>query len=196
MSQINNQSKPHSHPPAPQDSHVLPLTGHQLTMLTDLLDALISHQRRQAAVAVQHRAAIRCANVQALAAAIAEQRALAEQLAVLQARRIHVTDSLCAGTTTAGANRSAVRTTASLRELVVRASEPARARLMALLDSLRAVVNANAESTAVLHHASRGMLMHISGVLDHVRRKVSASGTYSRRVADNSSGLVGLDVLT
>jgi hypothetical protein len=138
--------------------------------LESLLRDLAAQQSELLALTVEHRAAIVRADPAAIASCVQRQAALFGRARAAEQRRRALVD--------AWAPRERGIT---LTDLASRVEEPARARLLALGGQVRALVERLARENRVVRAATESLMAHMDGLVRQVARRLSQSGTYSRR---------------
>lgn len=69
----------------------------------------------------------------------------------------------------------------TLTDLAARVEEPGRARLLALGGQVRSLIERLARENRVVRAATESLMAHMDGIVRQVSRRLSQSGTYSRR---------------
>lgn len=153
--------------------------------LASVLDGLIAEHEALVSVLESHRDAIGRADGAAIDALSAEESALFERIAALDARRrsLMVVD---------GAARPEMRVT----EFASRQPEPLRTALGERARRLREAIERARDAHGVVKIASASMLAHLRGIMQQIGSRLSHAGTYGRDGAVRASAQVvtGLDV--
>jgi hypothetical protein len=152
--------------------------------LEALLRELAAVQTELLALAGEHRAAIARADTGAIADCVQRQAALLDRSRVADLQRRALVE--------AWAPRERGVT---LTDLAGRVEEPARTRLLALGGQVRGLVERLARENRVVRAATEALMAHMDGLVRQVARRLSQSGTYSRRGIDTGTPLAaGLDL--
>jgi hypothetical protein len=149
---------------APRDKEPL---GPQLE---SLLRELASVQTALLALSAEHRAAISRADADTIQSSVTRQAQLLDRARAAETRRKALVE--------VWAPRERRVT---LTDLAARVEEPARARLLALGAQVRAMVERLARENRVVRIATESLMAHMDGLVRQVARRLSQSGTYSRR---------------
>jgi len=150
--------------PAPTPSPALGIE------LESLLRELAVHQTDLLALATEHRAAIARADTGAIASCVERQAAILERSRASEQRRRTLVE------TWAPRERGI-----TLTDLASRVEEPARTRLLALGGQVRTLVERLARENRIVRAATESLMAHMDGLVRQVARRLSQSGTYSRR---------------
>lgn len=138
--------------------------------LESLLRELASVQSELLALASEHRAALARADTEAIARCVERQVALLDRSRIAEQKRRALVE--------AWAPRERGIT---LTDLASRVEEPARARLLALGGQVRTLVERLARENRTVRAATESLMAHMDGLVRQVARRLSQSGTYSRR---------------
>jgi hypothetical protein len=172
-----------------------PMPPTSLASLASELDALLDEYSRQHEEylrhAAAHREAIRCADGPAIAAAAEAQASVLESIARLEARRSALVESAARAIPLLRSGK-----TITLRDLARAIPSDRASILLSKAERLRALVSRAHEQASAAAGATRAMLGHIEGLMRHVARQFSHSGTYSSRgfVEPGSAVVSALDL--
>lgn len=162
-------SKPHATAPSP-----VPLVGVGAE-LEKLLHAYLSAYDRMRLTVAAHRDAIRTADTRRVEAIVAENQDIAARIANLDgARRSLIATAMRSGLAAPGPD-------AKLTDVASALPEPQRSRLVSLAHELRDLVASVQKEQSSLRMAASALASHMQGLIQHVARKLSHAGTYSKR---------------
>lgn len=156
--------------------------------LDQVLRGLIAAHEELLALATAHRSAIGRADVRALADVTNAQAAVMERVGELERQRQAIVAVM--------ARASGVSGRPTVTQLVKLLEDPIRARLAALADRLREVLNRLHAEHKALREAAEALSGHMEDLMRQVCRKLSHAGTYARSgVVDTSAPVMtALDV--
>lgn len=159
--------------------------------LDQVLRGLIAAHEELLGLAAAHRSAISRADVRALAEVTGAQAAVAERVGELERQR----QAAVAVMARAAGPASGGRPT-TITQIVRVLAEPVRARLLALAERLREVLNRLHNEHKALREAAEALSGHMEGLMRQVCRRLSHAGTYARSgVVDTSAPVMtALDV--
>lgn len=153
--------------------------------LESILRELAVHQNDLLILATEHRAAIARADTSAIASCVERQAAILERSRATEQRRRTLIE------TWAPRERGI-----TLTDLACRVEEPARTRLLALGGQVRSLVERLARENRIVRAATESLMAHMDGLVRQVARRLSQSGTYSRRGGIDTGAplLAGIDL--
>jgi hypothetical protein len=158
--------------------------------LERLLRGLLAEHGELLTLAAEHRAAISKADSSALAACVRRQNEVVQRVADLERRRMALMGQLLERLRPAGAARgpgsasqSVVPDRPTITSIARALPEPVRARLIAVAERLRELLERLHREHLVLKEAATALAGHMEGVMRQVGRAFSHAGTYGRRGA-------------
>lgn len=156
--------------------------------LEALLDAYLGRYEQWRVHASAQREAIRRADGQEIQRAAIAQAAVLEAIAALEARRAALVNAAAQALPALNAGRPGVIT---LRDVAANLPVPQAAALRTKAQRLRDLVTSVNQQTASVAGATRAVLGHLEGLMRHVAKHLSHSGTYTRRgVVDAGQAVV------
>ncbi len=166
--------------------------------LETLLTKIIAAYEPLAALATEHRAALARADRDAIEACNERQRQAAMRLAELDAHRASVVRSAAVALKNVNVGTS-TGAEPSVREIAAACPEPRRSRLLELGRQAREAAQRGTSAQAALKSAAGTLVAHMNGLIAHVARSLSPTGTYTRSLAvpAGAAPLVGaLDIVS
>lgn len=159
-----------------------------LEQLEAVLRMLVVEHERMLALTTAHRKAISEADLPALRQCMAGQSEITAGITALEKQRQAIVATLTGqrvGVPAPMPTPGAPRLTVSM--LAKAAPEPVRARLLAVSDALRDLLNRLHREHLALRSAAETLSSHMEGVMRQVCRTISHAGTYARSGAIDSS---------
>lgn len=173
-------------------SNVAELTTRDAERLEQLLALLVEHHRAMLVHTAEHKAALGKADPAAIARCVAQQHADAERFAALEGVRAELfrTPAFAAGRGGAAP--------VTISAVLQRFAQAPRERLNALVATLRSLAHELEAQRRALRTATETLLGHMQGLISHVSRALSPTGTYARpnAPANVPQVLSGLDLTT
>lgn len=151
--------------------------------LDSALRGLLTEHEELLRIAAVHRAAISSADVRTMSDCLNAQHAAAERIGELERQRQRAVLDLASasgGSVASGVapSPSPVRTT--MAQLTRTLAEPLRARLLAVSERLRDVLNRLQVEHNAIRAAAESLSSHMEGLMRQVCRRLSHAGTYAR----------------
>lgn len=143
--------------------------------LEALLHSYLNAYDRMRLTTAAHRDAIRAADTRRIEAIVAENQDIVTHIATLDGtRRSLVANAMRGGLVPPGRD-------AKLTDVAAALPEPQSSRLVALSLELRDLVASVQREQSSLRMAASALASHMQGLIQHVARKLSHAGTYSKR---------------
>lgn len=143
--------------------------------LESLLHAYLNAYDRMRLTTAAHRDAIRAADTRKVEAIVAENQDIVTRIADLDGtRRSLIANAMRGGLVPPGGD-------ARLTDVAAALPEPQSSRLVALALELRDLVASVQKEQSSLRMAASALASHMQGLIQHVARKLSHAGTYSKR---------------
>ncbi|CAG0995112.1 hypothetical protein PHYC_02514 [Phycisphaerales bacterium] len=146
--------------------------------LSSLLDAYTARYEQWKVHAAAQREAIRRADGGGVERAASAQGAILEAVAALEGRRAALVNAAAEALPALRARKTGVIT---LRDIAGNLPVPEGAALRAKAERLRELVSQINQQSSSVAGATRAVLGHIEGLMRHVAKHLSHSGTYTRR---------------
>ncbi|MGQ0627549.1 MAG: flagellar export chaperone FlgN [Phycisphaerales bacterium] len=167
------------------------LSARDTERLEQLLALLIEHHRAMLAHTAEHRSALAKADPGEIARCVAQQHADAERFAALEGVRAELFRS-------PGFLGPRPVQPVTLSTVMQRVAKAPRDRLGTVVATLRGLAQELEAQRRALRLATETLLGHMQGLISHVSRALSPTGTYARPNAHAGTPQVlsGLDLLT
>jgi uncharacterized membrane protein len=143
-----------------------------LRTLIETIDATGERYEALLALVARRREAIRVADLDALDAALREERATTASIAEFDRRRSELAGAL--------ARRLGLPTTASASDIAARLPEADGERLRFHAGRLRAAIEACRRESGIVRAAAEALAQHVAGVLASVHAFLATNPTYGR----------------
>ncbi len=186
---------------APAAAALPALNAAHAAALRELLTDYIAQQRAQLDAINTHRTALSTADAPAIARCTELQRAIAQSLLNLDAKRAGLIRAIVHGNIPLRAALALTDHNAppiTIRQLIARCPQPNQHELNTLATELRTLAHQCAQQQSILRAAAQSLVQHMHGLMDRVGRALSHTGNYRRPGATSALPVVvsAVDVLS